>query len=793
MVIISKEELEELIELLENYKGRHTELISVYISEGYEINAVQRQLEAEKSTAKNIKSTLTRKNVIDALDKIIRQLKTHKQTPENGLALFCGNIAQVEGQENLQLWEIEPPMPVKVRLYRCDKEFVLAPLKTMLEATEIYGLLVMDRKEATIGVLEGKRIEVIQKLTSGVPSKVKSGGQCLSPDSLIMKQNGEILEIKNSHNPLVIISENFNKEAIEEAPIISKWENEKKLFRILTCYPRIELKASEEHTFFVRTKNGVEEKPLSGIKEGDYLIMPEKISLNLADQEIEPFFEIKQRTNAKAVNIPKKINQNLSKILGYYLGDGSYEIDRITFFEQREEVARFYKKLIEKTFGIEADLRFRKEKNYWQLRLYSRIVSRLFRRIFNEKEKTLKERIPLIILKSSDESLAGFISGFFDAEGYVSKSRVAFGINNKLLAQQFQFTLLRLGIISSINEYNNRKNPYSKNIRYTLAIDDLESLKNFEKIVNFNSREKKDKLKKFISNRSNRNKVRQLVANGKQIAVIIRNSHLNTRQFNCPDFFNNKKQISKEVFRKNILNKITNPELKKRLEMFYNSNLIAVKIAKIKPLATQKTIDIETKNHNFLANGLLVHNSSQRFHRITEGLTKEFYKRIAEEMKKAFFDNKKLKGIIVGGPIPTKDEFLDGEYLTDKLNEKVIGRIDVGDSDESGLKELVEKSKELLANQEIVYEKKLLEKFFQTLGEDPEMVDYKEDKIRKALQYGAVDTLILSKQLDKEKMKELKKLAEEISAKVEIVSTDTTEGEQFQKLSGMGALLRYKI
>jgi len=26
--------------------------------------------------------------------------------------------------------------------------------------------------------------------------------------------------------------------------------------------------------------------------------------------------------------------------------------------------------------------------------------------------------------------------------------------------------------------------------------------------------------------------------------------------------------------------------------------------------------------------------SSQRFHRITEGLTKEFYKRIAEEMKK---------------------------------------------------------------------------------------------------------------------------------------------------------------
>jgi peptide subunit release factor 1 (eRF1) len=60
---------------IEQHKGRHTELISVYISSGYDANSVQRQLEAEKSTAKNIKSTTTRKNVTDALEKIIRHLK----------------------------------------------------------------------------------------------------------------------------------------------------------------------------------------------------------------------------------------------------------------------------------------------------------------------------------------------------------------------------------------------------------------------------------------------------------------------------------------------------------------------------------------------------------------------------------------------------------------------------------------------------------------------------------------------------------------------------------------------
>jgi len=113
---ITKDELESVIEELGQYKGRHTELITVYISAGYDVNSVQRQLQAEKSTAKNIKSTSTRKNVSEALDKIVRHLKSLKKTPENGLALFCGNVSKVEGQQDLQLWDIEPHMPIKIRL-----------------------------------------------------------------------------------------------------------------------------------------------------------------------------------------------------------------------------------------------------------------------------------------------------------------------------------------------------------------------------------------------------------------------------------------------------------------------------------------------------------------------------------------------------------------------------------------------------------------------------------------------------------------------------------------------------
>src|SRR3990172_8371326 len=173
----SKSEIRELFDELEQYKGRATELVTVYIPAGQNIYTVADQLEAEKSTAKNIKSTSTRKNVANALDKITRHLKDYKKTPENGVAIFSGNISRIEGQEDLRLWSIEPPLPLKTRMYRCDKEFILDPLKEMLEVTEVYGLLVMDRKEATIGLLEGKRIEVIHKMTSGIPSKIRAGGQ----------------------------------------------------------------------------------------------------------------------------------------------------------------------------------------------------------------------------------------------------------------------------------------------------------------------------------------------------------------------------------------------------------------------------------------------------------------------------------------------------------------------------------------------------------------------------------------------------------------------------------------
>ena len=60
---------------LQKFRGRGTELISVYIPEGTDRGTVMGQLTEEISQSSNIKSPSTRKNVQGALRKIINFLK----------------------------------------------------------------------------------------------------------------------------------------------------------------------------------------------------------------------------------------------------------------------------------------------------------------------------------------------------------------------------------------------------------------------------------------------------------------------------------------------------------------------------------------------------------------------------------------------------------------------------------------------------------------------------------------------------------------------------------------------
>ncbi|MFH1276172.1 MAG: peptide chain release factor aRF-1 [Candidatus Woesearchaeota archaeon] len=179
MVLTAQEKLylKKLVKDLKSHKAAHTEFVSVYIPAGYELTKIINHLAEEQGTASNIKSAVTRKNVQSSLEKMIQHLRTFKKTPENGLAVFAGNVASLEGKQDMRVWSLEPPVPLNIRIYRCDKNFVTDILEDMLMDKRVYGLVAMDRRDAMIALLKGKTIVPLQKTHSEVPGKTRAGGQ----------------------------------------------------------------------------------------------------------------------------------------------------------------------------------------------------------------------------------------------------------------------------------------------------------------------------------------------------------------------------------------------------------------------------------------------------------------------------------------------------------------------------------------------------------------------------------------------------------------------------------------
>src|SRR3989338_4959419 len=194
---VEQKKLKALLTELANIRGRHTELVTVYVPAGFNLNKVSDQIRTEISTAENIKSKTTKNNVTDALDKVLSHLKNYRETPKNGLAIFCGNISKYEGAADIELWAIEPPEPVTVRLYRCDQVFILEPLQDLFREKEVYGFILVDRGEADIGLLKGKKIEPLKHLESIVPGKASKGGWCVHEDTLLQLPDGSISKIKD--------------------------------------------------------------------------------------------------------------------------------------------------------------------------------------------------------------------------------------------------------------------------------------------------------------------------------------------------------------------------------------------------------------------------------------------------------------------------------------------------------------------------------------------------------------------------------------------------------------------
>ena len=176
---VKRYKLTKMINELSSISGHGTELVTVYIPPRRPVFDVISQLRNEAGTASNIKSDLTRTHVQDALSRTIEQLKLFKETPENGLVIFCGAIPNDKGigKEKIEIYPVFPPKPVQISLYRCDDHFWTDHLKEMMKDDKVIGILSIDTQETGIGILTGDRWEVVDTLTSGVAGKHRQGGQ----------------------------------------------------------------------------------------------------------------------------------------------------------------------------------------------------------------------------------------------------------------------------------------------------------------------------------------------------------------------------------------------------------------------------------------------------------------------------------------------------------------------------------------------------------------------------------------------------------------------------------------
>ncbi|HEX2022194.1 MAG TPA: peptide chain release factor aRF-1 [Candidatus Thermoplasmatota archaeon] len=170
-------EFKRRLEELRNIRGSATQLISLYVPPGRQIHDVMAQLRSEYSQASNIKSKSTMKNVTGALESAMQALKNFKDPGENGLIIFVGHRSI--GGEKTKMFNqvIVPPMPITLMKYHCDSAFFLEPLEAMLKEHNNYGLIVLDRQEATIGFLRGQAVQVVTNMQSMVPNKHAKGGQ----------------------------------------------------------------------------------------------------------------------------------------------------------------------------------------------------------------------------------------------------------------------------------------------------------------------------------------------------------------------------------------------------------------------------------------------------------------------------------------------------------------------------------------------------------------------------------------------------------------------------------------
>jgi len=169
--------------------------------------------------------------------------------------------------------------------------------------------------------------------------------------------------------------------------------------------------------------------------------------------------------------------------------------------------------------------------------------------------------------------------------------------------------------------------------------------------------------------------------------------------------------------------------------------------------------------------------SAKRFQKLREMELTYYFNRVAETTREYFIDIYPIKGLIISGPGPTKEDFINGNYLEYRLQNMIIATIDSSYSGAEGIREAFAKSSDVLSDFRMVEEKKLVEDLFREINSHSGLGVYGLKDIINYIKNNVAKTVIITDDTDlnriEAKCKRCQTIQEEIVERAEVIPTKT--------------------
>jgi len=520
-------------------------------------------------------------------------------------------------------------------------------------APSIYGMETI--KEALITVLFGgvSRVAPDGMKQRGESNLLMIGdpgvAKCVHGNSKVLLGNGETKSIRDlveenlKGNQQIIDDGSYAKGAcpiltmnkdgvIENAITNIFWKRKapKEMYKIKTSNGK-ELIVTPTHPFYTTSDGFILSKKAMKTKIGDFIASPRNIKTN-PDENIRLNIK-KGKTSAQKIRVPLEITPEFSGFLGYICGDGYLQktstSSYVWFTNNEEDLINDYIRCLTSTFG---DINYTvrdspKGKSAKDVYVASIELGRVLEEISPSfYEGAYKKVVPNIIMRAPKGAVQAFLRAYFDADGTVGRNRCTISATSasKQLLQDIQLLLNRFGIISQLG-YTHSKSQTSQLQKYfRLKITSIEQFKRFGDLIGFNSY-KKNRLARNLDSNSNIDIIpglnRILLEVRKELNLsqsqmgLIRSTYQHYEKNDRNPSISSLKKLVLELQKYGYNDKV------ERIEKLINSDIFWEKIVSIERFEPdfEWVYDIQVpETHNFIANGLFVHNSQllQYVHRL---------------------------------------------------------------------------------------------------------------------------------------------------------------------------------